>query len=393
MRIAFLYDAIYPWVNGGAERRNHELARRLATRHEVHLVGWQWWEGPPTIERDGMLLHGVGAPPRLYGADGKRTVREALAFSARVVPVLLRNRWDVVDCSATPYLPVYPARLATRLTGTPLVVTWHEFWGDHWGDYLPERPLVARLARWLESGARRLGDRVVSVSAFTAGAMGMADSPRVSVVPNGVDVAAISATAPAADASELLYLGRLIDEKRVELLLDALVAAADAAPDLRCDIVGDGPHRGALERLAGELGLGDRVRFLGNLPQDEVLGRLRSARMLVQPSGREGYAMAVAEAQAAGVVPIVADGPFTAAPDLVRDGIDGLVVEPTAAAMAEAITGLRADPGRLRRLADAARNGGAMRDWGLRATELEQVYTDALGAGRRARVARRLEWQ
>ena len=50
MRIALVYDAIYPWVAGGAERRFREVGRRLAKRHEVHLVGWQWWDGPPTIE-------------------------------------------------------------------------------------------------------------------------------------------------------------------------------------------------------------------------------------------------------------------------------------------------------------------------------------------------------
>ena len=248
MRIAFVYDAIYPWVSGGAERRNHELARRLAVRHDVHLIGWQWWDGPATIERDGVVLHGVGRPPQLYGSDGKRTVREALAFSARVLPILLRNRWDVVDCSATPYLPVYPTWLATRLTGTRLVVTWHEFWGEHWTDYLPDRPLVARLARALESAARRLGDRLVAVSAFTARTMAMADAPRLSVVPNGVDVGAIAATAPVEDGADLLYLGRLIDEKRVELVLEAIALAVADAPELRCDIVGDGPRRSALER-------------------------------------------------------------------------------------------------------------------------------------------------
>ncbi|MDQ4035873.1 MAG: glycosyltransferase family 1 protein, partial [Chloroflexota bacterium] len=86
MRLALVYDAIYPWVTGGAERRFAELGRRLATRHDVHLVGWQWWDGPARIRRDGMTLHGLGRGPALYGDDGKRTVREALAFSARLLP-------------------------------------------------------------------------------------------------------------------------------------------------------------------------------------------------------------------------------------------------------------------------------------------------------------------
>jgi hypothetical protein len=92
MRIAFVYDALFPYVKGGAERRYHELARRLAAEHDVHHVSWQWWDGPATTTADGVTLHGVGRPPVLYGSDGKRTVREAVAFARRLVPTLLRER-------------------------------------------------------------------------------------------------------------------------------------------------------------------------------------------------------------------------------------------------------------------------------------------------------------
>ena len=64
VRIALVYDAIYPWVAGGAERRFNEIGRRLAERHEVHMVGWKWWDGPATVERDGMMLHGLGRARR-----------------------------------------------------------------------------------------------------------------------------------------------------------------------------------------------------------------------------------------------------------------------------------------------------------------------------------------
>ena len=114
LRIAFVYDALFPYVKGGAERRYHELARRLSQRHDVHMVSWTWWDGAPDESLNGLTLHGVGKPPALYGTDGKRTIREAAAFSARALPTLLRGRWDVIDCSATPYLPLasHLARLA-----------------------------------------------------------------------------------------------------------------------------------------------------------------------------------------------------------------------------------------------------------------------------------------
>jgi L-malate glycosyltransferase len=392
VRIAFVYDAIYPWVTGGGERRFHELGRRLRDRHEVHFVGWQWWDGPARIERDGVTFHGVGRLPALYGDDGKRTVREALAFSARVLPVLLRNRWDVIDCSATPYLPLYATSAAARLTRTRLVVTWHEFWGSHWDEYLPHRPLVARAARWLESRGRRLGDRIVTVSDFTARAMDMVDDPRLEVVPNGVPVAEILDAEPADETTDLLFVGRLIDEKRVNLVLEAVRLLLPRFPALRCAIVGGGPELPALQSHAERLAVDRHVRFHGRVPATDVPRHLRAARILVMPSMREGYGLVVAEAQAAGVVPVVVRSPFSAAPDLVGDGVDGVLVEPTAASLADAIAGLLADEAWLAQLSAAAAMTGAARDWDGVAIRMERVYQGEVADDPATRPVRRLRW-
>ena len=74
----------------------------------------------------------------------------------------------------------------------------------------------------MESGGRRLGDSVVAVSDFTARAMAMADDPRLAVVGNGVDIEAIASAEPMPDGAEIAFVGRLIDEKRVDLLLEAV---------------------------------------------------------------------------------------------------------------------------------------------------------------------------
>ena len=98
MRIAFVYDALYPYVRGGAERRYFELGKRLSARHEVHYISWRHWSAPDPAFEQGMHLHSVGAPRALYGGDGKRTLNEAVSFSTRLLPVLLRHRFDVIDC-------------------------------------------------------------------------------------------------------------------------------------------------------------------------------------------------------------------------------------------------------------------------------------------------------
>ena len=65
LRIGLVYDALYPYVTGGAEKRYHELATRLAERNEVHYLTWQFWDGPEQVVQDGVTLHGVGRPPAL----------------------------------------------------------------------------------------------------------------------------------------------------------------------------------------------------------------------------------------------------------------------------------------------------------------------------------------
>jgi L-malate glycosyltransferase len=377
MRIAFVYDALYPFVHGGAERRYHELGVRLRDRHDVHFVSWQWWDGPARVTRDGMTYHGVGRPPAFYGEDGKRTVREAMSFAARILPILARNRWDVVDCSATPYLPLYTCWLGTRLSGSRMVATWHEYWGEHWREYLPDRPVVARLAQRIESASRHLGSELVAVSDFTAGRLRPMNGV-IHVVENGVSSFDAGTVSEARTGADVIFIGRLIDEKRVDVLLQAVAGLSERIPAMTCDIVGDGPELDRLRRQAGELGVGHRVSFHGRLSQTDALIRLQSARILVLPSLREGFGMVVLEAQAAGTVPVVARSELSAAGALVKSGTDGLTVEGSAEGIANGIARLLESRDAWARMSVAARAAARRRDWEVSARRMEEIYsTDA----------------
>jgi L-malate glycosyltransferase len=390
MKIAFVYDALYPYISGGAEKRYYELATRLRERHDVHQVSWRHWGVAPDVSLDGITLHGVGRPGRFYGEDGKRTVGEALSFTARLLPELLREHYDVIDCSATPYLPVYATWLATRLTRTPLVVTWHEFWGEYWESYLAHRPWVARAARRLEAGCARLGDAAVSVSPFTARRLAelKPGAPPARVVSNGISLSQIQATPAVTESSDVVFAGRLIEDKQVHLLLEAVALLSDRLPDLCACIVGDGPQRGELEALAARIGIADRVRFTGMVGEATLIGHLKASRVLAFPSVREGFGMTVLEAQACGAVPVVVDSPHSAAADLVRDGVDGIVCASSAASLATALVTLLADDGLRTRMRAAAQQAAAARDWDTIALQMEAIYGEVMErrsmAGRRA---------
>jgi glycosyltransferase involved in cell wall biosynthesis len=381
LRIGYVYDGLYPELKGGAERRYHELAKRLGQDHDVHYVTWRYWPGASDITRDGVRLHAVGRPREMYGADGKRTIDEAVAFAARLVPVLLRQRFDVIDCSATPYVPLYAAWLASRLTRTPLVTTWHEYWGDYWLDYLPDRPKTARLARGIEALGKRLGDVVVPVSPFTARRLGVdAASRPVRVVGNGVPLDQIAAATPSDERHDLVFVGRLIDDKRVDLLIEAVGQLSRQMPDLRCLVIGDGPERTKLEALADARGLAGRIRFSGRLEDASMYGHMKAAPVFVQPSTREGFGITVVEAQACGAVPVVVRSEMSAASDLVRDGVDGILCDPTSQSLATAITVLLDDPVRLATMRSAALDNARQYSWDAIASQMAAVYEEAVAA-------------
>ncbi len=380
LRIAMVYDALYPFQKGGAERRCYEIATRLGVRHDVHLVSWRY--GADEAAPAGVTLDPVGAAPAFYGDDGRRTIREAVSFAGRLWGRLLRSRYDVIDCSATPYLPVYSCWAAARLRRTPLVVTWHELWGEYWHAYLPDRPAVARLARRAEAGCLPLGDVAVAVSGFTRSRLAAGRRSRpVTVVENGIDLVAIGAAPAAQPATDLLFVGRLIADKRVDDLLHAL-AHLRPHHELRCVIVGDGPERASLQRLASRLGLEAAVTFAGTVDDGELFGRMKSATALVLPSVREGFGITVLEAMAAGAIPVVVRAPMSAAGDLVTHGEDGIVCGPGADSLAGAIGRLFGDPTLQERLRAGAIRSAASHDWSRTATAMERIYHEVVHAAR-----------
>jgi glycosyltransferase involved in cell wall biosynthesis len=384
MKIAFVYDGLYPYLKGGAERRYYELATRLSARHEVHYITWRHWGAARAARHGGFTVLGVGAPRPFYGEDGKRTVGEAAQFAVRLLPALRERRYDVIDCSATPYLPLYSCWLVARATRTPLVATWHEFWGDHWKAYLAHRPVVARAARLIEAACRPLGDVHVAVSQFTAQRLAAGrGGTNARVVGNGVSLDAIKRTPPSGEQVDIVFVGRLIEDKRVDVLLYALHALRGEFPGLRCNIVGDGPEREPLERLAASLSLSTNVRFAGQVDDGQNFGLMKAAKVLALPSIREGFGITVIEAQASGCVPVVAQGPHTAAPDLVRDDVDGLVVDPTPESLAASLAALLRDPARLASMRAQAERSAAKWDWDRLAVQMEDIYSGAAAIARR----------
>jgi glycosyltransferase involved in cell wall biosynthesis len=165
------------------------------------------------------------------------------------------------------------------------------------------------------------------VSGDIARSLDLSGSP---VLRMGVDTAAIRAAVGdrAPEDGLLLYIGRLVDKKGVDVLVEAL-ARLDGA---RLEVIGDGPDRAALDQLADRVGVADRVCFRGKLPQADVLAALARAQVAVIPSrvgaggDMEGTPVVLCEVMAAGA-PVVASN-LGGLGECIDDGLDGLLVPP-----------------------------------------------------------------
>ena len=244
---------------------------------------------------------------------------------------------------------------ARAASGIPLVSTFFGVELTWVKNGLPAaRPLVREIVR--------RSDAVTAISTYTAGLVReLAPDSSPVVIPFGaaVEPRRLPPRERSPGELRLLFVGRLVERKGVQVLLDALSRLGGAgSPAPRLEVVGDGPERARLEALAGELGVRDRVTFHGFVSDAELRARLEATDSLVLPAVTdrkgdvEGLGVVLLEAMGAGR-PVIASaaGGIT---DIVEDRVTGLLVPPgDAAALAAAISTYRDDPALARRLGEA----------------------------------------
>jgi glycosyltransferase involved in cell wall biosynthesis len=222
--------------------------------------------------------------PRTYGAWG--------AWAAPTLAVALRRLrtsfpYDLVHAHNA--VPAGDAVVRARI-GAPLVISVHG------GDVFYTAPRYAAGAR----AVRRAFDAARLVLANSAGIEHDAErlgARATRVVHLGTDVP--EQPAHRRTIPTLVTVGHLVARKRHADVLRALWLLRDRHPELRYLVIGDGPEREPLARLAAELGVADRLELAGQLPHDEALARAATAHVFVMPSVDEAFGVAYVEAMAA----------------------------------------------------------------------------------------------
>lgn len=345
MKVAILYDCIFPYTVGGGERWYVNVAERLSEHHEVTYVTLHQWDAGVTPEAPFDVV-AVGPKMELYTEDGRRKIGPPLRYGLGVFWHLLRHggKYDIVHSSAFPYFSVIGAWTALLFhRRTKLVVDWLEVWSlDYWQGYLGK--LGGRIGFAIQQLCARLPDYSFAISKLHADRLPGRVTVNTGLVGEIVDQRRPEAPAPAPNPPRAVFAGRHIPEKNVVALPAALAAARAEVPDLEMTIYGDGPeHERLLEEIA-RTGTGDAIDAPGFVDADVVHAGLASASCMVLPSIREGYGLVVIEALSQGTPAVVVAGPDNAATDFIDAGENGYVAasaapEEIAAAITQCVRG------------------------------------------------------
>jgi len=356
VRIVHVNPFFHPY-RGGIEWRIYHIGRRLARRHEVHVVTSQLPGTLPEERIDGLQVHRVPShywqvynPPMVW-SEGLE--RQLAALSPDVIE--FHYRW------ARSYLRALRA-FAGRV---PVVFMYHNTFGEGVG--------LLRLPSWLNDlwvlrWVRRC-DRIVCVSEHVRTQLlrhGVAPE-RSRTIPSGIEPSPAPATS---EEPYALFLGRLVAPKGLEVLLRAARLTS-----LPIRIAGSGPMQARLERMVRRWELSRRVEVLGRVSEEEKRQLLDRCELFVLPSHQEAFGLVLLEAMDRGKPPVASQ--VGGIPEIVGEA-GRLVPAGNPEALARALTELHRDPALRQRLGAAAFARAKQFDWDGLAERTEAVYAELM---------------
>ncbi|MBM3428882.1 MAG: glycosyltransferase family 4 protein, partial [Bacteroidetes bacterium] len=323
----------------------HELAKRMVGNFEVHVLT-PYCRGSSTTE----VMDGVSVrryrylPPGVADLTGEGGIADNLkssAFNFLKVPPLVflmllillrdlirfRKRRVVIHAHW-----IIPQGIVAIIAKSCLPWKVRVLSTAHGSDVMAfSSGIIAPIQRFI----LRQSDAVTVVSgALAANLRSRFEIENAVVAPMGIDTSLFH---PARATSEIkfrlspqgpmvLFVGFLVEVKGVDVLLEAFAKVVAVHPAAKLIIVGDGQERAPLEAFARRLGIGDKVEFLGALPQVEIAPLFASADVFVAPSRREGFGLVFAEAMSAGALVVAPDIPPLN--DLIKHEVSGYLVKP-----------------------------------------------------------------
>lgn len=376
-----------PRVFGGLGRHVYDLSEALVAQGVPVRVFTCAVEGCPEVEIiNGVTVHRLPIPGRPMSAD-------FLGWVWRMNFALLEGMMQQVSqeipavIHAHDWLVAMAAKEIQRLSGRPMVATIHAT------EHGRQRGINTELQRYIhgvEAELVKVADEVIACSDYMSREISQlfdVPLPVIFAIPNGVNPDNIRPTEgkgrPIDDfklpgEEVIFYVGRLVSEKGVQVLIEAMPMILAGRPQARLLIAGRGPMEQELRGRARDLGVESQVSFAGFIDDDTRNQLLSGADVAVFPSLYEPFGIVALEAMAARVPTVVSNTGGLG--EIIQSGVNGLKAPPgDAARLAEAIVSVLADPVKAKRMVgEAFRQVGVVYAWEAIADQTAQVYAQAI---------------
>jgi glycosyltransferase involved in cell wall biosynthesis len=307
MKILMLSDVFFPRVNGVSTSIETFRTQLAARNVALSLIAPAYPEPAPAAD----WISRVPSRRVPFDPEDRLMSRGAAIAAGRTqLPTLIHIQ--------TPFAAHYAGLALARWHRVPVIATYHTLFEEYLHHYLPLLPrrLTATLARSISRRQCNALDAVIVPSPEMRDRLrGYGVTAPLHVLPTGIPLARFSSGdgrrfrerhGIAAGHRLALFVGRIAHEKNIDFLINVAERCRDAAPELDWLIAGDGPALSHLRRLAAQLGLGTRVRFVGYLDRErELADCYAAADCFVFASKTETQGLVVLEAMAAGL-PVVA---------------------------------------------------------------------------------------
>ena len=315
-RIGFVSDVVYPWVKGGMETTHYFEMKELVKNNEVYCLCMQFKGMKKEFFNDGIqyVTAGKASLKELYTEKGTRSVALARRFAFALPRALKPYRLDLVYANSFPYMHLKAVKAYCKANGCRLALDVAEVWDlKRWRDYLGRVKGIA--AYHYARNALKGADAYISISSSTTKDLESAgiSKDKITVLSPVIDLKTMPK--PAKKQPVVMYAGRLIKEKRLDLWIDAVVKAHGLNPAINGLIVGSGPEETVIKKMT------NRYPFIKMRKpyssKTQLYNALGKSMAMLNMSEREGLSVITIESAALGTAPLLPS--YTPIPEEVKE--------------------------------------------------------------------------
>ncbi|MCW6158000.1 MAG: glycosyltransferase family 4 protein [Thermoplasmatales archaeon] len=319
MKLGIITDRVYPFYTGGYEYLIYNLATKFSRDWDVTVYSSM---DDSEAEIGGAKFKKISNCYRYTNSKGNHNVYGAVRFLLNLRKnIETFNENDIIIMNSIPYLGYGNILRKLKVRRISL---FHEAWFD----YLTEMNFISRTAIHHEiSKIVNNSNLLIAVSHATEDSLlHNYKAKNVSRIPIGIETKSIDCT-PKEKKLDIVYIGRLAKIKHVDHIISAAKMLVSYLPDIRIGIAGDGEDQEMIEAMVKGLNLSKNISLYGRVNETEKYELLKSGKIFVLPSEREGFSISTLEAMCCGAVPIVAEPHYKevfGSSDFVKNEMTGL---------------------------------------------------------------------